>query len=117
VICKLSRITINGDENPRHCEDLKSVLLFFPIDRLGNVVDVEKAHRLECWAYREDPTRKHGPDILREGWSKAVTRKDGSESFGQVKYAAAKLSLMQINEWGKHLERFPLGDINILLGA
>lgn len=117
MICKLSRITISADQHPRSIDDLKSSLLFFPVDRLGHVVEVEKAARLEAWAYQQDQSRQHGPDILREGWSKAVTRKDGAEGFGQLKYAAANLSLVQVNDWGSHLVRFPLGDVTILLGA
>lgn len=89
------------------------LMLYFPTDRMGEVVKLTSAVKLECWACRDTEIRPQKPDIFRTGWSQALIRKDGQDAFTQFRYPVARLSLSEAMRWGRTLERFPQGDFEI----
>lgn len=93
------------------------LMLYFPTDRMGEVVKLTGAVKLECWVCRDTEVRPQKPDIFRTGWSHALIRKDGQDAFTQFRYPVARLSLSEAMRWGRTLERFPQGDFEITRGA
>lgn len=87
------------------------VQLYFPIAHNGDIVELSKAKRLECWSIKEEANRQHPPPILADGWSNALLRADGEDAFGLLVHSVAKSSIAVTLAWSKMLVRFPEGDL------
>lgn len=113
MINQIDRESVKVDtSNVIKLGDTQNVQLYFPVDRMGNVVDRKVATRLECWACTTEEVRQKAPDILGEGWNHALTRVAGHDVFGRLALAVAGSSIAVVISWSKSLQRFPEGDLD-----
>lgn len=107
-------VLINQESASRLSFSDPTARLYIPVDRIGNVVPIASAFRLECWMTVPDKRHKHLPQILSEGrgvLTYSLIRRSSETSYGYLRRSVAVASLKTLLDWFPTLHRCTDGDV------
>lgn len=111
----ITRPVVTVQKNKRITNLIESgVRLYLPVDDKGNVQEVSKGVRLECWVSVPDQKREKLAEVFEysaAGLARALLKAADESMYGTLPMAAAHMSLSRLNDWFYTLHRCAEGDV------
>lgn len=110
---EVATVRINNGKAYKDAYEDKTLRLYIPLDKDGNIVAPDLAATLQCWITGDrNPDIPETSTIACSGLIHCLVKKALDHEFGQLQRTVAYGSLAKMDIWSRTLHRFEAGDFN-----